>query len=797
MLVPINWLKDYVDIPDNMDVKEIVEKFTMSGSKVETYRILGEDIEGVVVGRIVSIKKHPAADKLLICLVDVKEELLQIITGAENVFEGAYVPVAKIGAVLPNGVKIKKQKLRGEESFGMLCSAEELGIDEQYVSNESRGGIYILPSLPLGMDIRDALGLKDIVIDFELTHNRPDCMSIMGMAREAAAVFGGQMHPPAVIVKESDEGVSDYVDVEVIADDLCARYVARVVKNIKIGPSPSWMQYRLIKSGIRPINNIVDVTNYVMLELGQPLHAFDLEKVLGKRIVVRRAKKGEKIETIDHRTRELDENMLVIADAERPIAIAGIMGGLDTEITDDTKMILIESANFDGSNVRQTSRKLGLRSEASSRFERGIDPNLAMDAANRAAQLIQEIGAGEVLKGTVDVYKKPVKPWSIDVRPQKINQLLGTDLPVERMTDLLERLGLKCNVKSDVMEVVVPTYRRDLRIEADIAEEVARLYGYDNIDESLLDGSRTRVGLKTYEQKLEDMTRDVMGACGLNEVITYSFVSPRVFDNILLSAEDSRRKAIVIANPLGEEYSVMRTTMLPSMLDVLSMNMNRQVEKAAAYEIGRVYLPKELPLKELPVEVRMLSIGMYGDGVDFYDIKGVVETYFAMCGIRPRFKAVSHPTFHPRRCAEVFVNDKKIGVIGEVHPDVAEIYNLNKRVYIGEINLNEVFKEAHMVKTYNPLPRFPAVVRDLAIVVQEEVPVADIEEIIEKSGTGLIERVTLFDVYTGDPVPGGYKSVAFSIVFRSKERTLTDQEVNDAFETIVKELNKEFGARLR
>lgn len=797
MLVSMNWLRDYVDISEEMDVKEIVEKFTMSGSKVETYKVLGEDIEGVVIGRIVDIKKHPSADKLLICLVDVKDELLQIITGATNVFVGAYVPVAKIGATLPNGIKIRKQKLRGEESFGMLCSAEELGIDEQYVSGESRGGIYILPELPLGMDAKAALGLDDVVIDFELTHNRSDCMSMVGMAREAVAVFDSQLRPPVIEVKEVDEAAAAYADVEIVADDLCSRYVARIVKNIKIGPSPMWMQQRLIKSGVRPINNIVDVTNYVMLELGQPLHAFDLEKVRGRKIIVRRAKKGETIETIDHRLRELDDSMLVIADAERPVAIAGVMGGLDTEITDDTKMILIESANFNGSSVRQTSRKLGLRSEASSRFERGIDPNLAMDAVNRAAQLIQEIGAGEVLKGTIDVYKKAVEPWNIAVRPQQINQLLGTELTAEYMISLLEKLGLKCAIKDGIIDVTVPTYRQDLKMEADIAEEIARLHGYDNIAESLLDRSTTRVGLKTYEQKLEDMTRDVMGACGLNEVITYSFVSPKVFDNILLTAEDPRRNAIVIANPLGEEYSVMRTTMLPSMLDVLSMNMNRQIEKAGAYEIGRVYLPKALPLKELPVEVRMLSIGMYGDGVDFYDIKGIVETYFNLCNIRAQFRAANDPTFHPGRSAEIFINGQKVGIIGEVHPDVAEIYHLNKRVYLGEINLNMVFKEASMAKTYRPLPKFPAVTRDLAIIVSDEVPVAEIEEVIDRSGGELVERVTLFDVYRGDPVPAGHKSVAFSIVFRSRERTLVDQEVNEVFDKIVEELNREFGARLR
>ncbi|WP_026486167.1 phenylalanine--tRNA ligase subunit beta [Caldanaerobius polysaccharolyticus] len=797
MLVPLNWLKEYVDIDENMDVKDIVEKFTMSGSKVENIEVLGQGISDVVIGRIVEIKKHPAADKLVICLVDVKDELLQIVTGATNVYVGAYVPVAKVGATLPGGVKIRKQKLRGEESLGMLCSAEELGIDEQLVSAESRGGIYILPELPLGMDVKQALGLNDIVIDFELTHNRSDCMSMVGMAREAAAVFNKKLDYPAIDVKEVEEKVEDYADVEIAADDLCPRYVARVVKNIKITPSPLWMQQRLIKAGMRPVNNIVDVTNYVMLELGQPLHAFDLDKVKGRRIIVRRAQKGEFIETIDHRTRELDETMLVIADIERPVAIAGIMGGLNTEITDETTTILIESATFNGSNVRLTSRKLGLRSEASSRFERGLDPNLALDAVNRAAQLIEEIGAGEVLKGTIDVYKKPVKPWRVAVRPHRVNSLLGTEIDTAYMADLLERLGLKCLIKEDTIEVEVPTFRQDLRIEADIVEEVARLYGYDNIQETLLDNCKASVGLKTYEQKMEDMTRDIMGACGLNEVVTYSFESPKAFDNILLREDDPRRKAIQIANPLGEEYSVMRTTMIPSMLDVLSLNLNRRVERAAAYEIGRVYLPEELPLKKLPVEVRMLSIGIYGDGADFYDIKGIVETYLNACSIKAQFKPAADPTFHPGRAAEIFIEGKRAGVIGEIHPDVAEIYNMNKRVYVGEINLDVVFKKANMVKTYRPLPKFPAVTRDLAVIVPDDVAVGDLEGAIERAGGELIERIKLFDVYKGDPVPEGHKSVAFSLIFRSKEKTLVDQEVNEVFDKIVQELNKGFGARLR
>lgn len=797
MLVPLSWLKEYVDIDEKMDVKDIVEKFTMSGSKVESVEVLGREISNVVIGRIVEIKKHPAADKLVICLVDVKDELLQIITGASNVYVGAYVPVAKVGATLPGGVKIRKQKLRGEESLGMLCSAEELGIDEQLISAESRGGIYILPELPLGMDAKEALGLNDIVIDFELTHNRSDCMSMVGMAREAAAVFNRKLNYPAIDVKEVEEKAGDYADVEIVADDLCSRYVARVVKNIKIAPSPLWMQQRLIKAGMRPVNNIVDVTNYVMLELGQPLHAFDLDKVKGKKIIVRRARKGETIETIDHRTRELDDTMLVIADIERPVAIAGIMGGLNTEITDETTTILIESATFNGSNVRLTSRKLGLRSEASSRFERGLDPNLALDAVNRAAQLIEKIGAGEVLKDTIDVYKKPVKPWRVTVRPHRVNCLLGTELDTAYMADLLERLGLKCFIKESTIEVEVPTFRQDLKIEADIAEEVARLYGYDNIEETLLDNCKASVGLKTYEQKMEDMTRDVMSACGLNEVITYSFGSPKAFDNILLREDDPRRKAIQIANPLGEEYSVMRTTMIPFMLDVLSLNMNRRVERAAAYEIGRVYLPEELPLKKLPAEIRMLSIGIYGDGVDFYDIKGIVETYLSVCNIKAQFKPAVDPTFHPGRTAEIFIEGQRAGVIGEIHPDVAEIYNMNKRVYLGEINLDVVFKKANMAKTYKPLPKFPAVTRDLAVIVPDDVAVGDMEGAIERVGGELIERIKLFDVYKGGPVPEGHKSVAFSLVFRSREKTLVDQEVNEVFDRIVQELNKGFGARLR
>ncbi|MBS5786741.1 MAG: phenylalanine--tRNA ligase subunit beta [Clostridioides difficile] len=794
MLVPLKWLRDYVDI--DIDVNEFADKMTMSGSKVEKVDFYGENIENVVVGKIIEIKQHENADKLIVTKVDIGEKVIQIVTGAQNVSEGDYIPVAVHGAKLPGGVKIKTGKLRGEVSEGMMCSAEELGIDPHYVKENSKDGILLLDfedSYELGKDVREVLGLNDALIEFEITSNRPDCRCILGIAREAAVTLGKNTKYPKVEVKESDEEIK--FDINIENPDLCRRYSARMVRDVKIEPSPYWMQRKLIEAGVRPINNIVDITNFVMLELGQPMHAFDLKQVSTGKIVVRNAEDGEKFVTLDDTERELDKDMLVITNGERSLALAGVMGGANSEVTDDTTEILFESANFKAENVRATSKKLGLRTESSSRFEKGINQDLANLAVDRAAQLVELLGAGRVLKGVVDEYPTKHEPKSITVNVDRINRLIGVEIPASEMIAILESLEFKCELNSS-NEIIakVPSFRLDMEQEADFVEEIARIYGYDKIPTLELEGNPT-IGMKTDKQKFSDTVKDSLVALGSDEILTYSFVSPRGIDKINEPKDSTRHNFVKILNPLGEETSVMRTTLIPNMLDVVATNVSHRVEELSVFELGHIF---EVAVVE-PNQLDRLCIGMYGKGKDFFTLKGMVETVFEKIGfagyeIEPEN---NNTTFHPGRCAKIVYNNKNIGTLGELHPDVIENYDLGQRVYVAEIDVDSVFANSDETALYKPLPKYPSTSRDIALVVKDNIYVKQIDDIISANGKGLVEDFKLFDVYTGNQIEKGYKSIAYSITYRSKDRTLTDEDVAKVHDKILSELSEKLDANLR
>lgn len=795
MNIPMSWLKDYT--PVDCDIKTFVDGMTMSGSNVENYVKQGKEINNVVVGKILSIEKHPDADKLVVTKVDVGNELLQIVTGANNITVEDYIPVALNGSMLPGGVKIKTGKLRGIESQGMMCSIEELGLDREDYPDAPEYGIYILSEqYPLGTDIKEVLGLNDIVVEYEITSNRADCFSVLGIAREAAATFKVPFKYPKISFKESGDNASDYISVEIQNEKLCPRYAARIVKNVKIEPSPKWMRQRLIAAGVRPINNIVDITNYVMLEMGQPMHAFDYSKLDKKKIVVRNAKSGEKTMTLDGEDRNLDESMLLITDGERPLAIAGVMGGEESKITEETKTILFESANFNGANIRVTAKKLGLRTDASVKYSKGLDPNIVVDVLSRAAQLVVELGAGEVVSGIVDEYPIKREPKIIPYSIEKINSLLGSSFSEEEIEDYLTSLEFKVNQEDKTL--TIPTFRPDIEGNADLAEEVARLYGYDKIMPTLEAGTPT-VGKKSYSQKMEYIIKDAMEGQGFYEIMNYSFESPKAFDKLNISKESILRKVITISNPLGEDFSVMRTQTLNGMLSSLSTNYNRRNEEAYLYEIGKVYIPKALPLTELPEEKGKLTIGMYGEG-DFYDLKGTVEGLFERLGMNEKieYNLKSNLSWmHPGRCASISCNNKEIGYIGEVHPNVADNYDIDTRVYVGVIDISDLLKAADLEREYKPLPKYPAVSRDIAMLVKDEILVKDIENIIKQRGGKILESYSLFDVYKGQQIKENYKSVAYSITFRALDRTLTEDEVNKAMKKIINGLESNLEAQLR
>ena len=795
MKVPMSWLKDYVDI--KVSPKEYADALTMSGSKVEGIETQGEDISRVVVGKIITLGKHPDADRLQVSGVDVGSGSIQIVTGATNVKVGDYIPIALDGATLSGGKKISRGKLRGVESNGMMCSIHELGLTKEEYPEAAEDGIFILKSgLPLGMDIKDVLGLNETVVEFEITSNRPDCLSIIGIARETAVTLNTEFRKPVIKVSEKGDCIADNASVEVLDPDLCPRYSARVVKDVKIQPSPKWLCDRLKAAGVRPINNIVDITNYVMLEMGQPMHAFDLANLKGNRIVVRRAHDGEIMKTLDGQDRELDSSMLVIADAEKPVAVAGVMGGADSEITDHTRTILFESANFNGISVRLTGKKLGMRTEASARFEKDLDTENVTAALDRAVQLIEELGAGTVCKGIIDCYTKKDDTRIISLRPDKINAFLGTSISCKEMIDIFR--ALEFQVDETAMTVKIPSFRLDIEREADLAEEVARLYGYNKIQATLLEGKAPTMGRKSWEQKVLDMVKQTMISCGLSEIYTYSFTSPKVLDLIDLPEDSELRRAVTIMNPLGEDFSMMRTTTLPEMLKVLSNNFNRRVEEARLFEVSYVYLPKSLPVNELPFEKPVLTIGMYGN-VDFYDLKGAVDELLNKLGISGyEYVPVSnYPSFHPGRTAKLLINGKECGVIGEIHPNVVRKFEASERTYAGMLDIEPLITNASVKAKYKPLPKFPAVTRDIALLVKDMILVKQIEDIIRKRSGKILEDIKLFDIYKGKQVPDGMKSIAYSITFRAEDRTLTDEDVNKAMQKIITGLKDNIDAQLR
>lgn len=795
MLVPVKWIRDYVNI--DIDTVEFADKMTMTGTKVETVEFLGEEISNVVVGQIKEITQHPNADKLVVCQVNVgEEELVQICTGAKNVLEGDFVPVAKVNSTLPGGIKIKKGKLRGEASHGMLCGAEELGIDENLVNERSKDGIYILndmENLVIGQDIKEFLGLNDAIIDFELTANRPDCRSMIGIAREAAITIGEKIKYPEIEVKACDEDIDFEVKIE--SPKLCPRYGARIVKDVKIESSPYWMQRRLIEAGVRPINNIVDITNFVMLEQGQPLHAFDLNELPTGKIVVRNAVEGEKFTTLDEVERTLDKDMLVITDGEKPVAIAGVMGGLNSGITDNTTAVLFEGAAFNADSIRLTSKKLGLRTESSGRYEKGVCTELSITGVERACQLVEMLGAGRVLRGTVEDYPVKQEAQTLTVNPSRIIKNIGIDLSLDGFVKILKDLEFKCDLKSDDEVVIeVSPFRLDIEQEADIYEEIARIYGFENIPSEQLEGNAT-AGVKTPQQKFMDKIKNTATSIGLYEILTYSFVSPKSLDKIKLPEDDKKRDYITLINPLGEDTSVMRTTMMPSMLNVLYTNVSRKVESGLAFECGHTFTPQE----GLPIETNHLCVGMYGKDVDFFVLKGALETILDSVGFENYeiIPETNNTTFHPGRCATIMYNNIYIGTFGEVHPEVIDNYNLGQRVYLAELDLDLIFENSDRTIIYSPLPKYPSTSRDIALLVKDDIIVKQIEDIIKANGEDLLESYKLFDVYKGSQIADGYKSIAYSIIYRSKDKTLTDEDVNKVHQNIIRELEEKLDAKLR
>ncbi len=804
MNTPMSWIKAYVPELECTD-QEYTDAMTLSGTKVEGFERLDENLDKIVVGQIVKIEKHPDADKLIVCQVNIGTETIQIVTGAQNVFEGAIVPVVLDGGrvatdhdsnKVAGGTKIKKGKLRGIESNGMMCSIEELGSTRDFYPEAPEDGIYIfLEGTTIGANAVEVLGLNDVVFEYEITSNRVDCFGVIGIAREAAATFRKPLVLPEVKATGNNENASDYISIDVQDAKLCPRYCARVVKNVKIGPSPEWMQRRLAACGIRPINNLVDITNYVMEEYGQPMHAYDLSTIKGNKIVVRRANEGEKFTTLDGQERTLDENILMICNAEEPVCIAGIMGGENSKITDDVKDVLLEAACFDGTNIRLSSKRLGLRTDSSSKFEKGLDPNNASAAVDRACQLISELGVGEVVSGLVDDYKTVKEQRRIKFEPQKYNSLLGTDISVEEMLSYFERLELEYDETNN--ELVIPTFRQDLECSADIAEEVARFFGYDKIPVSLPSGEAT-TGKLSYKMRIEDVAKDIAEFCGFSQAMTYSFESPKVFDKLLIPSDSKLRETVNILNPLGEDFSIMRTTSLNGMLTSLATNYNRRNKEARLYELANVYVPKQLPLTELPDERMTFTLGMYGDG-DFFTMKGVVEEFFEKVGMKRKTEydnKSGKPFLHPGRQANIVYDGKVVGYLGEIHPTVLDNYDIGDRAYVAVIDMPEIISDTSFDRRYEGIAKYPAVSRDLSMVMSKEILVGDVEKIFEKRGGKLLESYKLFDVYEGAQIKSGYKSVAYSLSFRHKERTLEDKDITEIMEKILADL-KEMDIELR
>lgn len=805
MNTALSWIKAYV--PDlACSDQEYCDAMTLTGTKVENYERLDKNLEKIVIGQIRKIEKHPDADKLIICQVDIGTGIIQIVTGAPNVKEGDKVPVVldggKVagghdGGPLPeDGIAIKAGKLRGIESNGMMCSIEELGSDRNMYPEAPEMGIYIFPEdAKVGADAVEALGMRDTVFEYEITSNRVDCYSVLGIAREAAATFRKPFVPPVVEVKDNGENVNDYISVEVKDPDLCSRYCARVCTNIKIAPSPEWMQRRLRASGIRPINNLVDITNYVMEEYGQPMHAFDLDTIAGHKIIVRRAADGDEFQTLDEQVRKLDKDILMICDAEKEIGIAGIMGGENSKITDHVKTVLFEAATFNGPNIRKSAKRLGLRTDASGKFEKGLDPHNAEDAVNRACQLIAELGCGEVAGGMVDVCQPMKDRVRIKFEPDRINDLLGTDVSKEEMLEIFRMLEIE--YEEETNELIAPSYRQDLLCCADIAEEVARFFGYDKIPTTLPTGAAT-AGKLSFKLRIEQKARDIAEYCGFSQGMTYSFESPKVFDKLLLPENSSLRNAIVIANPLGEDFSVMRTLPLNGMLTSLSTNYNRRNKDVRLYELGNVYLPHQFPLTELPDERMQFTLGMYGKG-DFFTMKGVVEEFFETIGLTGKTvydPGAERPFLHPGRKADIKYENEVVGYLGEIHPVVCNNYNIGTRVYIAVLDMPLIVEKATFDRKYEGIAKYPAVSRDISMVVPKNILAGQIEAMISQRGGRILESCRLFDIYEGEQIKEGYKSMAYSIIFRAKDRTLEENDITAAMKKILNGLES-LGIELR
>lgn len=799
MKASVEWLKEYSDI--DVDTVKLGDILTMTGTKVETIEQKGNDIKNVVVGKILEIKKHPDADHLVVTKVNIGNEIIQIVTGADNIKENEIVPIAKNGSELPGGIKIKKGALRGVDSCGMMCSVGELGLDLADYPGQIEHGIMILDKnleKELGKDIVEILNLKEDIIDFEITPNRPDCLSIEGIGRETAVSLGKEFKNPRKNIDElniEDKEQIEGLKVDITAPDLCYRYVARIAKDIKIGPSPEWMVRRLKACGVRSINNIVDITNYVMLEMGQPMHAFDINSIKGKHIIVRRAENGEKITTLDKQERELDQDNLVIADEEKAVAIAGVMGGLNSEIEKNTQTVVFESAVFNGGNIRKTAKKVGLRTESSSRFEKGLSSENALRAVNRAVELVELIGAGKVVDGKIDIYPTKQKINKIELDVDRINNLLGTDISKQEMINILEKLDIK--VENDI--AIAPYFRMDLEFVADIAEEIVRIYGYDKLNTTLIKADTT-LGVKNKEQKIEQKIKEVLVNSGLSEIYTYGFVSEKDLEKSKIT-QDVKKYAITVQNPLSDEYKLMRPTTIPSMMQILATNSNKKNQNVKLFDLSKNYrnINNEVENGEVPEQESILTIGMYGDDIDFYTAKGLMENVLQVSNIN-RYdieKETKNESYHPGRCANIKVGIDTIATIGEVHPEVISNYGIDKRAYLIEANISKIVKYSKESKKYVEIPKYPAVERDIALVVDENIEVGQIEKIVSKKAKKLLESATLFDIYRDEKIGEGKKSVAYNLIFRDKNKTLSDEEINSIMNNIITELEKTLGAELR
>ena len=793
MILSRKWLNEFVDCSAWTD-HDFSEAMTLSGSKVETFTNLHDSIRNVVAGRIVEMVRHTNSDHMWVCQVDVGGDApIQIVTGAQNQQVGDMVPVALDGALLPDGKEIHAGTLRGEVSNGMMCSLKELGLTLHDYPYAIEDGLWVLQEegVKPGDDIAAVIGADDHVVEFEITPNRPDCLSVIGLAREAAVTFDKPLKLHTPDVPGCGEDIRDYVSIRIDDPALCPRYTARMVRNVKIGPSPAWMRERLRNSGVRPINNIVDITNYVMLEYGQPMHAFDFSCIGGKQIIVRTAREGETIETLDGTARRLTPNMLCICDEQKPVAVAGVMGGANSEIVGDTAMVVFEGANFNGTSVRRTAAALGMRTEASGRFEKGLDPMNTVAAVDRACELVELLGCGEVMRGTIDVLPEPIVPKTVKLEPEKVNGLLGTDVSEAEMRRILLALGFELDGET----IIVPSWRGDVEHYSDIAEEIARFYGYNNIPCTLMRGQTTSGGYSDAQQA-ERSIGAMARALGYSEIITYSFISPSYYDKIRLPADSPLRNSMKILNPLGEDTSIMRTTVLPSMLEILTRNYNYRNKAAYLYEIGRVYFKRPDGTADEP---KIVSLGAYGADVDFFTVKGWVETLISDLGAaKPRFAAEKeNASYHPGRCAKVYVGDTYIGVFGQIHPAVAANYGVDAELYCAELSFDALYSVKGATPVYKPLPRFPSVTRDIAVVCDASIPIGDLSDCILASGGQYLKDCTFFDVYTGHHIIEGKKSVAFSLTMRSDDQTLTVEHADETVKAVLKALEEKFGAFIR